>query len=223
MSGEARRAFAEQLRVSKNLRSGALVRALATVPREAFLGPGPWFLRGERDPAGSWTADADPRHLAQDVSVAVDAAQQLYNGAPGVVAAWIDALAIEPGQRVLHVGCGTGYYTALLAEMTGPTGAVLAVEIDETLAARARENLAPWPWVTVRTGDGRRDLPADLDAILVHAGAPRVLDEWLHALRDDGRMIVSLTVTFPGMPPTLGKGMTHLVTKRGAETVSQPL
>jgi protein-L-isoaspartate(D-aspartate) O-methyltransferase len=124
---------------------------------------------------------------------------------------------------VLHIGCGTGYYTAVLAEITGPRGSVLAEEIDESLASRARANLAPWPWVTVRTGGGRRDLPTDLDAIVVHAGAPELFDEWRDALRDGGRMIVSLTKTFPGMPPTLGKGMTYLATRRGAEMETQPL
>jgi protein-L-isoaspartate(D-aspartate) O-methyltransferase len=220
---DARRAFAESLRTSKNLRSDALVRAVATVPREAFLGPGPWFLRSMEQPAGAWTEDADPRHLIQDASVAVDVARQLYNGTPGGVVQWFDALAIAPGERVLHIGCGTGYYSAVLAELTGPEGAVFAEEIDESLAARARTNLAPWPWVTVRTGGGRRDLPAGLDAIVVHAGAPQIFDEWRDALRDGGRMIVSLTTTFPGMPPTLGKGMTHLVTRRGDELASQPL
>ena len=220
---EIRRSFAESLRVARNLRSDALVRAFATVPREAFLGPGPWFLRSATQPAGAWTPDADPRHLSQDASVAVDVDQQLYNGAPGVVAEWFDALAVAPGERVMHIGCGTGYYSAVLAELTGPTGAVLAHEIDPALAAKARENLMPWPWATVRVGDGLHDLPAGLDAIVVHAGAPRVYDEWRDAVRDGGRMIVSLTRMFPGMPPTLGKGMTHLVTRRGAETTSQAL
>jgi protein-L-isoaspartate(D-aspartate) O-methyltransferase len=220
---EVRRSFAEGLRASKNLKSDAVVRAFATVPREAFLGPGPWFLRSLQQPAGGWTEDADPRHVYQDASVAVDVAQHLYNGSPSGTAEWFDALAIAPGERVLHIGCGTGYYSAVLAELTGPNGAVLAEEIDESLAARARENLAPWPWDTVRTGGGLRDLPANLDAIVVHAGAPRIFDEWRDALRDGGRMIVSLTTTFPGMPPTLGKGMTQLVTRRGADLVSRPL
>jgi len=220
---DVRRSFAESLRASKQLRSEALVRAFATVPREAFLGPGPWFLKSLSQPAGAWTEDDDPRHVIQEASVAVDVEQHLYNGPPGSVAAWLDALAVAPGERVLHIGCGTGYYSAVLAELTGPSGAVFAEDIDASLAARARDNLAPWPWVTVRTGDGRHDLPAGLDAIVVHAGAPKIYDEWRDALRDGGRMIVSLTATFPGMPPTLGKGMTYLVTRRGAETESQPL
>jgi protein-L-isoaspartate(D-aspartate) O-methyltransferase len=46
------------------------------------------------------------------------------------------------GDHVVHVGAGTGYYSAILAEMVGRTGRVTAIEIDPLLAARAKENLA---------------------------------------------------------------------------------
>ena len=56
-----------------------------------------------------------------------------------------------------------GYYTAILAELVGPTGAVSAIEIDEPLAERAREALAPWPQVTVVNGDGANASFAESD------------------------------------------------------------
>jgi protein-L-isoaspartate(D-aspartate) O-methyltransferase len=220
---DVRRAFAEGLRQSGAIRSEALVRAVAAVPREDFLPPGPWFVRGERAPAGEWTADADPAHLYAPVSVAIDAARELYNGHPGQVAAWIDALDVARGDRVLHIGCATGYFTALLAEITGPGGVVHAVEADGALAAEAREHLARWPWVAVRAGDGRTDLPRDLDVILVHAGASHVLGEWLDALGDGGRLAVPLTCTIPGMAKTLSKGGMLLLTRRGDDWSARPL
>ena len=212
-----RRVFAEAVRDARQLTSAALVDALATVRREQFLGPGPWFIRSERTPAGMWTPDDDPRHVTADVSVAVDASRDLYNGAPGQVATWLDALAIAVGSRVLHIGCGTGYYSALMAELTGPSGHVVAIDADAVLTSRAREHLAPWSWVDVQHGDGRTALPTNVDVVLVHAGASHLLDEWLDAIRDDGRLLVPLTCTMPGMPPSLSKGMLLLATRRGSQ------
>jgi protein-L-isoaspartate(D-aspartate) O-methyltransferase len=86
-----RRMFAEELRFSCGLTSARLIDALATVPRERFLPPGPWIVRGEGDPRAVVTPDDDPQHIYRNVSVAIDAERQLFNGAPGVVASWIEA------------------------------------------------------------------------------------------------------------------------------------
>ena len=53
----------------------------------------------------------------------------------------LDKVKVGRGERVLHLGCGMGYYTAILAELGGPEGAVLALEIDAPLAGTAREAL----------------------------------------------------------------------------------
>lgn len=214
----ARQYYAEELRVTANLKSTALVEALARVPRERFLGPGPWIIRGtELDAGPRRTDDGDPKRVYHNVSIAVDAGRDLYNGQPGLIAAWIDSLGIAPGHRVLHVGCGTGYYTALIAATVGPAGRVWAVEVDADLAGRARANLAEWPWVEVQQGDGRTGLPAGMDAVLVHAGATHVLDEWLDAVRDGGRLLVPLTVSIPAMGSALSKGVVLMARRAGDE------
>jgi protein-L-isoaspartate(D-aspartate) O-methyltransferase len=222
---QARAWFAEDLRVIANLRSPALVEALATVPRERFLGPGPWTLLGpgpgmtaglDPAPAARPTDSEDPRHVYHNLSIAIDSGRMLVNGQPSLLASWLDALAIAPGDRVLHVGCGTGYYSALAGAMAGPSGRVVAVEIEEALASQARANLKSWPWIEVRHGDGRTDLPRDCDVVLINAGATHVLDEWLDVVRAGGRLLVPLTVTMPGMRPTLGKGL-ELVLARGPD------
>lgn len=205
---DVRAAFAESLRSTCGLRSDRLVDAFGQVPRERFLGPGPWLVRGEGDVAGPrQTASDDPRLVYENASVAVDPARHLYNGQPGTVARWIDQLDVGPGDHVLHIGCGTGYYTAILAEVAGPTGRVTAIEADRDLARRAEEALLDWRTVSVAEGDGRTRLPADVDVLLVHAGATHVLPEWLDVMRDRGRLLIPLAATIPGMPPTLGKGM----------------
>lgn len=211
MTTAARLALAEAVRASTGTTNDRLIEALASVPRERFLPPGPWHLR---DAAGARvTADADPRHVYADASIAVDLTRELYNGAPGTVARWFDALAIAPGARILHIGCGSGYYSAILGATTGPTGRVTALEVDTSLARDAGKNLRAWPWVDVRCGDGTTDLPADIDVIVIHAGASNVRPEWLAAMAPGARLLVPLTVAIPGMGATLGKGVAFVITR----------
>jgi protein-L-isoaspartate(D-aspartate) O-methyltransferase len=202
----ARRALAEALAAKHHLRTAALVEALAVVPRERFLPPGPWLVRGEGDTAGPReTPDADPVHVCRDVSVAIDASRQLFNGAPGVVAQAVDALGLAPGHHVLHLGCGLGYYTALIANIVGPLGRVVALEVDRDLAAGARANLAAMAGVDVRHSNGTNPFDETFDAMLVNAGVTHPRDEWLDAIRPGGRLVLPLTATFAAMG-ALGKG-----------------
>jgi len=213
---EIRAWFAEDIGVTMNLQSTALVMALSRVPRERFLGPGPWqFVAGDIRPRQ--TPSADPRHVYHNVSIAIDVARNLYNGQPGLVAGWIDALGVAPGKRVAHIGCATGYFSALMAEVVGADGRVIAIEIDPDLAARAKTNLSMWPWARVVQGDGQSNLPGQIDALLVNAGATHVLDSWLDAMADGGRMMVPLTASMPGMPAGIGKGSVLLAERKGDE------
>ncbi len=192
----ARRWFAEELRHVARVRSHAVVRAFATVPREHFAGPGPWRLLSPWYLRDYWTTeDADPRHLYHDVLVAIDEKRRLNNGQPSLWAFVYDQLDLAAGEHVVHVGIGTGYYSAVLADIVGRDGAVTAVEIDTVLAARARTNLALWPQVNVVATDGfgfRPERPAD--AIIVNAGVTHLSLAWLDALAEgNGRLLVPLT------------------------------
>src|ERR1043166_7500729 len=144
---EARRWYAEEIRAVAHLESEAQVAALARVPREAFVGDGPWQIAKSFELASPYrtTADADPRHVYHNVLIALDPSRQLHNGMPSALAQWIEATEIRPGDRVLHIGTGTGYYTAILSELVGPRGSVVGYEVDAGLAARAQALLAPWP------------------------------------------------------------------------------
>ena len=119
-----------------------------------------------------WTTDDDdPRRLCHDVLVAIDETRRLNNGQPSLWASLFDQLDLQPDARVIHVGAGMGYYSAILATIVGPAGKVTALEIDPGLAPRARDNLAAWPQVGVIAADGfayRAEEPAD--AIVVNAG-----------------------------------------------------
>ena len=87
--------------------------------------------------------------------VAIDPVRFLNNGQLSFLAFLIDALDLQEGEHVVHIGCGTGYYTAILAEIVGSTGRVTAIEIDAELATRARNNLAGLQHVEVVHADGR--------------------------------------------------------------------
>jgi len=210
-----RRYFAEEIQIVSNLQSAAVVEALATIPRERFLPPGPWTIRGEADfqQPPRQTPDADPRHVYHNVAVAIDPARTLFNGAPGLLAMAIDTLQLAPGRRALHLGTGLGYYTAVMGACVGAGGHVLGVEIDPVLAAAARANLAGMPWVEVREGDGRTlDPGATFDAILINAGVTHPEPAWLDALAPGGRLVLPLTASMPAMGP-IGKGPLVLVTR----------
>ena len=214
-----RRFFAEEIEAVARLRSAALVDALAAVPRERFLRPGPWTVLAEMDFTGlgpaktRQTPDADPARVHHNIGIAIDPARQLFNGQPGTLAPWIDALELAPGSRVLHVGAGLGYYTAVMAHCVGPSGHVLAFEADDALAGEARRNLAETPWVTVRDADASGTLDGVFDAILVNAGVTHPLDTWLDALARGGRMILPMTATMPAMGP-IGKGFVFLIQRQ---------
>jgi protein-L-isoaspartate(D-aspartate) O-methyltransferase len=211
-----RRFFADEIEACAGLRTPRLVEAFTTIPRERFLGSGPWLTRSEADLGGPSrrTPDADPRRVYHNVVLALDPARQLFNGQPSTLGTWIDALAIHPGARVLHVGAGSGYYSAILAHTVAPDGRVVAIEIDEALAAQARRNLETYDRVELRHGDATTALGESFDAILVNAGATHPLDVWLDALEPGGRLVLPLTVSMePGAP--ISKGIVVLVTNDG--------
>ena len=193
---EARRCYAEEIRFVANLKREDVVAAFAKVPRERFLGSPPWKLSdrngGYRDVRGG-----DPRDTYHDVLYALDASRKLNNGSPSLVGALIDESGAREGHHAVHIGCGTGYYTAILAELVGEGGHVTAIEIDEVLAERARENLEPWSQVDVKQADGTQFDPGAADAILVNAGATHPSRLWLERMLPDAKLIVPLTVDAP--------------------------
>jgi protein-L-isoaspartate(D-aspartate) O-methyltransferase len=163
------------------------------VPRERFVGPGPWAIQTS---GTSWfTKDADPTHVYRDALIVLDESKHLNNGQPSLWAIHLDELQIRRGDRILHLGCGTGYYTAILAELTGPAGRVAAIEMEEGLAARAIAALGPWPQVTAIHGDGSRGPFEPADVIVVSAGVTHPLPAWLAAVKPSGKLLFPLTST----------------------------
>jgi protein-L-isoaspartate(D-aspartate) O-methyltransferase len=130
----------------------------------------------------------------------------LNNGEPQLHARCLAALQIKGGETAVHVGSGTGYYTAILAQLVGQTGTVIAYEIDPDLAAKAATNLTPWPNVSVKAQSATATILPPCDIVYVSAGATRPPDAWLDALAPGGRLLFPLT-------PNVGLGGMLLVTR----------
>lgn len=204
---EAHRSFfANLVAAQAGIPAGSeLAAAMASTPREKFVGPPPWKVFTRTGYVETLTDD--PAVLYQDVVVSLGAEGPLNNGQPTLHALCIAALAPKRGERIVHVGAGTGYYTTLLAKLVGETGAVDAYEIEPTLAQRSADNLAAFPNVTVHRRSGAEGpLPA-CDVVYVNAGATEPLTVWLDALRPMGRLL------FP-MTPDTGVGAMLLVTRQ---------
>lgn len=195
----ARHFFARQIAVGAGAQPGSrLEAAFARVPREHFLDSAPWRISYGRDHAVV-LAQNDPVVVYQDVMVEVQAARGINNGTPSLHARMLRHLSVRPGQHVVHLGAGAGYYSAVLAELTGPTGSVLAVEYDAELAVRAARNLAPWPQVRVVQGDALAMPPTDVDRIYVSFAVSRPAAPWLDRLRTGGRLLFPLSVPDPNL------------------------
>ena len=136
---EVRKFYGRLMAAASGSSDPRLERIFGFVAREAFLTPGPWQLMVN----GRYveTPSADPVYIYSNSPVALDSSRGVNCGEPYLHAAWLGAVAPQPGEDIVHIGAGAGYYTALLAMLALPGGRVHAFEIDETLACKASRNL----------------------------------------------------------------------------------
>ena len=216
---DCRQFYAEEIRWCAGIQNARLVTAFARIPREHFLGLPPWKIATpEAGMTGGtgvrYMESSDPRDLSHNVLAALDASRNINNGQPSALGRWIDALDLKPDDRVFHLGSGTGYYTAILADTIGLQGSVVASEVDPHLAARAQENLRGYRNVDLRAADGAEVEAGECDAMLINAGVTHPHQRWLAALRDGGRLVLPLTATTPQMPEA-GRGAMMKIIRKG--------
>jgi protein-L-isoaspartate(D-aspartate) O-methyltransferase len=187
-----RRAYAKQVLGSVGVTNPLVEAAFSSVKREDFLGAGPWQLfRFQR--VYMPTPSDDPVYLYTDDLVGIIPERKINNGQPSLHAYLLGAAAPAKGDHIVHVGTGTGYYTAIMGEIVGTTGRVTGIEFDSVLVARAKANLARYPNIDVLEGDGAIVAFEPANVIYVNAGATGPAPAWLDRLADGGRLILPLT------------------------------
>ena len=200
--------FAELITAKAGTPKSELTGAFAAIPRELYLGlvPGESLLDVDIYRLPPMTL-----HCCTRIFSSRWKKSKINNGQPTLHAICFAALNVKQGETVVHIGAGTGYYTAVLAELVGHTGKVIAYEIDESLAQRAARNLADLPNVTLHSRSGSEGLLPNCHAIYINAGSTDPLDIWLDALQPSGRLLFPLTSGVVGEMP--GPGGMLLVTR----------
>jgi protein-L-isoaspartate(D-aspartate) O-methyltransferase len=168
-----RRAMVADQIAARGVRDKNVLEAMNKVRREAFV-------------------PLDLRELAYgDTPLPIASGQTISQ--PYIVAYMVEALALEPGDRVLEIGAGSGYAAAILAEVAGEVFAIERIsELAETAAANLRDE--GFDNVHILNADGTRGWSehAPFDAILVSAGAPIIPESLKSQLAIGGRMVIPI-------------------------------
>lgn len=166
-----RNAMVEHQLRRRGIEDERVLEAMQTVPRHEFVGRNHW-----------------PEAYADHPIVI---GEQQTTSQPYIIAAMLQAASIKPTDRVLEIGAGSGYQTALLAELANQ---VFAIERYPALVEPAGQTLDRLGYhnVALVVGDGSLGLPqaAPYDVIIVSAAAPRVPPALVEQLADGGRMVV---------------------------------
>jgi protein-L-isoaspartate(D-aspartate) O-methyltransferase len=169
-SPERARMVAEQL-AGRGVHSPTVLEAMARIPRELFLPP------------------SSQEYAYADAALAIDCGQTISQ--PYMVASMTELLELTPADRVLEIGTGSGYQTAILACLARQ---VYTIEWHLRLMLDASERLKQLGLTNVRyrCADGSRGWPeqAPFDAVLVTAGAPAVPPSLVEQLSQGGRLVV---------------------------------
>ena len=171
---EARRLMVEQQVRRRGITDPLVIAALEKVPRHLFV-PAP-----QRSAAYG------------DTPLAIGQGQTISQ--PYMVARMTELLGIGPEDKVLEIGTGSGYQSAVLSEIVGPKGQVYTIEIVAPLGIQARNLLEERGYhnVHVRIGDGYQGWleEAPFDAIIVTAAPPEIPQPLLDQVRIGGRIVL---------------------------------
>jgi protein-L-isoaspartate(D-aspartate) O-methyltransferase len=189
-----RRRMVAHLRRSGYVHERRVMEAFLTVPREVFV---PEVL-GKAGLTAVYRDEAIVTRRDESSQAPLSSSSQ-----PAIMALMLEMLDVHPGHRVVEIGAGTGYNAALLAELTGPSGVVVSVEIDVATAAEAAGALGSIESrARVLVADGIQGLPGlarnrrhRADRWMVTASTTAVPRAWYDQLAHGGRLVVPLRLT----------------------------
>lgn len=173
--------------IQRGIRGARILNAMGSIPRENFL---PTTLNPENETV-----------LPVTMSPYLDCPQDIGEGQtisqPYITAFMLQALECEPHHKVLEIGTGSGYQTAILSALAAK---VYSIEIREKLLTRAQKVLKKLGINNVECilGDGWKGLPASapFDRIIVSAAAEEIPQKLINQLKDGGRMILPIGASF---------------------------
>lgn len=192
----------QHLKKAKCLQTPQVEEAFLKVPRHLFLPDEPLdkvysdiAIVKKRGEDGRWTSSSSQ---------------------PAIMAIMLEQLDLKPGQRVLEIGTGTGFNTALIASIVGPGGKVVTVDIQPDLVEESREHLelAGYDWVETVIGDGGHGYPegAPYDRIILTVASDVITPAWREQLVPGGILVLPFAI--------VGPQVTIAFEKRGGELVS---
>jgi protein-L-isoaspartate(D-aspartate) O-methyltransferase len=170
-AAQARNAMVEAQIARRGIDDPAVLTAMRTVPREAFIAPG------------------FEKFAYEDCALPIAEGQTISQ--PFIVGAMLAGAELDGGDKVLEVGAGSGYAAAVASRIAAR---VFAIERLAALTEAARERLSALGFgnVELKTGDGSPGWPdqAPFDAIIVSAGAPRIPEALKAQLGLGGRLVI---------------------------------
>ncbi len=182
------KSLVDQLRERGAIRSEPVARGFGAIARHRFLPSIPLDRVYRID-------EAIPTHF-DEAGVPISS-----SSAPIIMAVMLEMLEIEPGQRVLEIGAGTGYNAALMGHLVGEKGSVTSIDIDPVVTAQAVANLdeAGIRGVSIVTGDGWLGVPGDqFDREIVTAECSDLSPHWVDQLTEGGILVLPLWLR-PGL------------------------
>ncbi len=184
-----------QMRVN-NVNDERILEAVQAIPREKFV---PKARRGFA-------------YIDEDIEIAPGR----FLLEPMVFARMVNAAAVQPGDLILDIGCGTGYSAAVLAQLAD---AVVALESDSTLASKAEETLAALDVINVAVVESNMAegvaKQGPYDVIFINGSVEMVPDALIEQLSDGGRLVCVKLVR--------GVGRIHQIERDGDMTVAKNL
>ncbi|HEV2654947.1 MAG TPA: methyltransferase, FxLD system [Ktedonobacteraceae bacterium] len=184
--GALHQGLVDQLKSNGYLSSASVEAAFRAVPRHLFL------------------PDVALEEVYRDQAIVTKSLHGQFvssSSQPAIMAIMLEQLQLQPGQRVLEIGAGTGYNAALMAHIVGEAGQVVTIDIDEDIVEGARTHLAAagFERVHVVCTDGGLGYPeaAPYDRVILTVNAADITPSWRAQLKPDGRLLLPLLLRGP--------------------------